>query len=83
MQRPEPESEQRRQAETDLAALGRERDVFHGLWQNLFARGARHFGGADAEPSDPIEIWGRRIGRALAAVAFVGFCIYLYWTYVR
>jgi hypothetical protein len=32
---------------------------------------------------DPIEIWGRRIGRSAGVVAFVGLCIYLYVTYLR
>ena len=32
---------------------------------------------------DPIEVWGRRIGRGASVVAFVGLCIYLYVTYLR
>ena len=51
-------------------------------------RAARHFAGADEpgtrhEPADSIEIWGRRIGRALSLAACVGLGIYLYLTYVR
>lgn len=33
--------------------------------------------------ADPIERWGRLIGRALAAVAFIGFCVYFYLAYVH
>lgn len=83
MQRPEPTSEKQQEALRDLDALGRERDLLHDLWRGPLARGVRHFSGADADASDAIEVWGRRIGRALAAFAFVAFCIYLYLTYVR
>ncbi len=37
-----------------------------------------------ADPhGDPIERWGRRIGRSLAIVAFLGLCVYLYLTHAR
>jgi hypothetical protein len=32
---------------------------------------------------DPAEVWGRRIGRALAVIAFIALCAYLYVTYLR
>jgi|RhiMetdeSRZDD1v2_1073273.scaffolds.fasta_scaffold3920639_1 hypothetical protein len=32
---------------------------------------------------DPIEVWGRRIGRGASVVAFIGLCVYLYVTYLR
>jgi hypothetical protein len=83
MQRPEPVSEDQRKALRDLEALGRERDLLHGLWHGWLVRGARHFSAADADVADPIEIWGRRIGRTLGAVAFIAFGLYLYVTYVR
>ena len=38
---------------------------------------------ADAPEGDKVELWGRRIGRALSAVAFLALCIYLYVTLVR
>ncbi|MFO0990119.1 MAG: hypothetical protein U1F37_22675 [Alphaproteobacteria bacterium] len=37
----------------------------------------------DSETDDPIERWGRRIGRTLGALACVGLAIYLYVTYIR
>jgi hypothetical protein len=50
-------------------------------------RAARHFAGADAVgpdgTHDPIELWGRRIGRALSLLAVIALSIYLYLTYLR
>jgi hypothetical protein len=63
----------------DLARLSREGDALGGLT----GRAGAHFGAADAPAGDRIELWGRRIGRTLSAVAFVGLCVYLYVTYVR
>ena len=79
MQRPDANSEKQRAALRELESLRRERDMLHGL----FARGFGYFAAADADASDPVERWGRRIGRTLGAVAFLGFCVYLYFTYVR
>ena len=46
--------------------------------------GARDAVGAAADGStDPIELWGRRIGRALSLIAFIGLSIYLAVTYLR
>jgi hypothetical protein len=82
MQLPEP-SEKQEKAVRDLDAIGRERDLLHDLWHGPLERGIRHFSAADTDASDPIELWGRRIGRTLAVFAFVAFCIYLYLTYVH
>lgn len=79
MDRPEPTSEKQRAALRDLDRLRRERDMLHGL----FARTSGYFTAAEVGNSDPIERWGRRIGRALGALAFVGLCVYLYLTYAR
>lgn len=38
-------------------------------------------GGADMQ-DDPIELWGRRIARGLAAVAAAGLLVYLILVYV-
>lgn len=83
MRRPDSASEKQQQALRDLDALGRERDLLHGFWHGGLTRCGRHFSAADADSSDPVELWGRRIGRGLAALAFLGFCIYLYLTYVH
>jgi hypothetical protein len=50
-------------------------------------RAARHFAAADAAGPDgtvdPVELWGRRIGRALSLLAVIALCVYLYVTYLR
>ena len=77
----EPGSEQdrRRAAVADLARLQHEGDAVSGV----FGRARDHFGAADTPAGDPIELWGRRIGRTLSAVAFLALAAYLYVTYVR
>jgi hypothetical protein len=37
----------------------------------------------EGSTADPIERWGRRIGRGASVVAFIGLCLYLYLTYLR
>lgn len=76
---PASNEETRRAAQADLARLARESDALGGL----FGRSAAHFAAADAPNGDPIETWGRRIGRALGAVAFIALGIYLFVNYVR
>ena len=50
-------------------------------------RTADHFAAKDVARertvSDPIELWGSRIGRALSLAACIGLGIYLYLTYLR
>ena len=48
----------------------------------LFGRSREHFAAADTPGDDPIEKWGRRIGRTLSAIAFLALAVYLYVTYV-
>jgi hypothetical protein len=71
--------EKEQSARKDIERLREERDLFSGLFRRTFA----HFSAADAGEDDPIERWGRRIGRALSAVAFVALCVYLYVTHFR
>lgn len=33
---------------------------------------------ADAEGEDPVEIWGRRVGRILSVIAFIGLALWLF-----
>lgn len=63
----------------DLARLQGEGDALGGL----FGRAHDHFGAAETPAGDKIELWGRRIGRALSAVVFVALAVYLYATYAR
>lgn len=46
-------------------------------------RAGRHFGAADIDPADKIEIWGTRIGRGLGFLVALGLAAYLAWTYLR
>jgi hypothetical protein len=82
----EREEEQQREARASLKSLG-ESDTFA---TSALARTARratdHFSGRDAVgpdgSADPIELWGRRIGRALSLMGFIALAVYLYFTYV-
>jgi hypothetical protein len=75
---PRSRTDKEQAALADLARLRREGDVLGGL----FGRSRDYFAAADAPGSDSIEIWGRRIGRALSAIAFLALAVYLYLTYV-
>ena len=59
----------------DLERLQNEGGLLTGLLRQTTA--------PEVDKTDPIERWGRRIGRVLAAVALVALCVYLYLTYVR
>jgi len=71
--------ERERTARQDIERLQHERDMLSGLFRRTIA----HFSATDADKHDPIERWGRRIGRALSAVAFLALCVYLYVTHIR
>jgi hypothetical protein len=75
--------ERRQQALKDLEDAAAGSEVFG---TSAFVRQAEkarsHFSGADAEPDDWAEIWGRRIGRGLSLIAFFGLLIYLAATYL-
>ena len=78
----------RREALNTLDKLKRDRAPLAGSSLAEAARRAgRHFAAADAvEPDgtrDPIELWGRRIGRALSLLAVIALALYLYFTYLR
>jgi hypothetical protein len=75
----------RRDAIRNLGSLEREGDLLgrSGL-RTATKRAADHFSAAEAKSqNDPIELWGRRIGRILGLIAFVGLAIYLVATYLR
>jgi hypothetical protein len=79
----------RREALAELDRL-RERETFGtSALAQAARRAADHFAAKDAVgetspgETDRIELWGRRIGRGLSLVAFIGLAIYLYVTYLR
>jgi hypothetical protein len=47
-----------------------DRDV-GGAFGPWLRRSARHFAAGDADPSDRVELWGRRVGRALSLVGVI------------
>ncbi len=79
------DEQQRREALATLASL-RDSDTFA---SSTLARTARratdHFSARDAVTEDGsvdrIELWGRRIGRALSLVGLIALAIYLYFTH--
>jgi hypothetical protein len=81
------EEARRREALDTLDKL-RERDtVAQSALVGAARRAAKHFAGGDAAGPDgtvdPVELWGRRIGRALSLLAVIALSVYLYWTYLR
>ncbi len=76
---------ERHDAVRNLGALEREGDILGRSAAGRAAkRAAAHFAAAEArEQNDAIELWGRRIGRVLSLIAFVGLAIYLVAIYVR
>ncbi len=72
---PDNPDRKQRDALKDLERLQNEGDLLTGLLRQTTA--------AETDRTDPIELWGRRIGRMLAAVAFLAICVYFYLTYVR
>ena len=81
----EREEEQRREAIASLKSLG-ENDTFAtSALARTAKRATEHFSGRDAigpdGSVDRVELWGRRIGRALSLIGFVALAVYLYFTY--
>lgn len=48
------------------------------LLASSMRRAADHLGGADAPADDPIEKWGRRIGRTLGVIVAIYLAVQLY-----
>jgi hypothetical protein len=83
---PDRDEAQRREALSSLKQLS-ERDTFAtSALARTAQRAADHFAAKDALAEgakvDSIELWGRRIGRALSLVGLVVLATYLYFTYV-
>ncbi len=53
------------------AAIERVKRDSETLLGSSMGRAADHFAGADAPEGDRIELWGRRIGRALSLVGVI------------
>ena len=77
--------ETRQAALNELYGLRREGAEIGGAMEAMAKRTAAHFAGRDGgvPEHDPIELWGKRIGRGLSLIGFVALAIYLYVTYVK
>ncbi len=83
MTREQRDRERTRQASEDLKKASAESEVVGTSGLARHAEQAKaHFSGADADPDDAVEVWGRRIGRGLSLMAFTGLAIYLSVTYL-
>lgn len=81
--RRQSDEERRREARSALARAARESEtVGGGALGETAARLADHFGAGDAAPDDRIDLWGKRIGRALALVAALLLVVHLVRTYL-
>lgn len=85
----EREEERRREALRTLDSL-RESDTFAtSALARTASRAADHFAARDAMKDglgedgsvDRIELWGRRVGRALSLAGFVALAVYLYFSH--
>lgn len=71
------DEEREREASEALERVRRETEtVGSSSMSRAVRRVGDHFAAREAE-ADPVELWGRRIGRALSLVAFVGLTIWL------
>jgi hypothetical protein len=61
------------EAKATLERVNRDQE---GLLGSSMARAAEHFSGNDAPEGDKIELWGRRIGRALS---LIGVIVLAFW----
>jgi hypothetical protein len=86
------DEQQKRQREAQRTLDQVERDSTTFASSSLAQQAQRtrdHFAAADAVgagdggATDPIELWGRRVGRALSLVACIALAIYLTLTYLR
>ncbi len=64
----------------EAARILRKADESETVGTSLLARTADRLRAAD-DPNDPAAIWGKRVGRALAAIAFVLLAAYLFAEY--
>lgn len=71
--------EEARRARLELERLKEDGGLFSAPGLKAKTRSLRgHFSAEDADQDDAIEVWGTRIGRGLAAIAFVVLAIWLF-----
>ncbi len=77
----ERDEAQRREALAALRTLSEPDTFATSALARAAQRASDHFAGKDAGGEDRIELWGRRIGRALSLAGFIALAIYLYLTH--
>jgi hypothetical protein len=77
------DDDKRRAALGELDRLHRGENVFTGALGAMAQRTGRHFAGKDDTRDDAVEIWGKRIGRALSLAGVIALASYLWLTYIR
>ncbi|MBL8573307.1 MAG: hypothetical protein JNM13_06485 [Hyphomicrobiaceae bacterium] len=81
--RDEAEAERAREAAALLDRVNRDAETVGASSLVRVAEATRdHFAARDASDSDPIELWGRRIGRALALILVAVLLFQLVATYL-
>ena len=78
----ERDEAQRREALASLRDLSERDTVVTSALARTARRASDHFTAKDAG-EDRVELWGRRIGRALSLAGLVALAIYLYLTHFR
>jgi hypothetical protein len=87
--RHEREEAERQEALRTLEALRKPPRLADSSLALAARRAVDHFnakdaiGDAEAGTTDPIELWGRRIGRILSLIGFIGLAIYLYFYFAQ
>jgi hypothetical protein len=76
LRRMTPDDMRRQDALRDLQKLRQQGDALGGPLARWLSAPAR-------DSTDPIEIRGTRIGRALSVATAIGLCLYLFWTHSR
>jgi hypothetical protein len=81
----EREEDERREALATLKSLGESDTFATSALARTAKRATDHFSGRDAigpdGSVDRVELWGRRIGRALSLAGLIALAVYLYVTY--
>ena len=76
----ERDEAQRRLALRALETLNERETIVSSALARTAQRASDHFAAKDAG-EDKIELWGRRIGRALSLAGLVALVVYLYFSY--
>lgn len=76
------EDERKREAQRILNRVEREVEQVGASTMARTANKVRDHFMVEETRNDPVEIWGKRIGRSLAAIVFIGLAISLYVNYI-